>query len=96
MKKIASLLLLFVSLWANAQKDTSGINFIEPPDSTAIGTADGKLVGKEIGAAGGTIVSDDGRVELVFPDGALTASTTIHIQPNDQSCSQRNRQSLLV
>jgi hypothetical protein len=51
------------------------------PDSTAIGKPEGKLVSKEIGPAGGTIISDDGRVELIFPAGTLTKETNISIQP---------------
>ena len=90
MKKILILLILFFSLSVHAQTDTSGlqvdtaaIKFIEPPDSTAIGTPDGKLVSKEIGITGGTIISEDGRVELIFPAGALTANTNISIQPTN-------------
>ena len=69
MKKTLSSFFIFFSIYTNAQVDTSQIKFIEPPDSTAIGTPDGKLVSKEIGAGGGTIVSEDGRVELIFPAG---------------------------
>ena len=86
MKEILILSTLFFSLSINAQihtttADTSGIKFIEPPDSTGFGTPDGKLVNKQIGAIGGTIISDDGRVALIFPAGALTENTTISIQP---------------
>ena len=90
MKKIlvVSISILFFSLSMNAQidstnalTDTSTIKFIEPPDSTEFGTPDGQLVSKEIGQAGGTIVSNDGRVELIFPTGALTTNTNISIQP---------------
>ncbi len=63
------------------QGDTSKIKFVDPPDSTGSGTPDGKLVSKEIGAAGGSIASEDGRVELIFPGEALTANTNISIQP---------------
>ena len=88
MKKILVLPALFFLLGLQAQFDstntlidTSKIKFIELPDSTAIGTPDGTLVSKEIGPTGGTIVSDDGRVELIFPADALTATTVISIQP---------------
>jgi hypothetical protein len=70
---------MLFSVLANAQKDPSTI--IQTSDSTGFGTPDGKSVSKQIGTAGGTIVSDDGRVELIFPVGALTASTDISIQP---------------
>ena len=88
MKKILSVSLLFFSLNVHAQidstnvsADTSKIKFIEPPDSTGFGTPDGQLTSKDIGLAGGTIVSADGRVELIFPPDALTANTNISIQP---------------
>lgn len=78
MKKILITFLLIYSLFAKAQKDTARIQF---SDSTAIGLPDGKSTSKQIGTTGGTIVSEDGRVELIFPSGALTANTTIGIQP---------------
>lgn len=88
MKKILSISLLFFSLCAFAQidttkllTDTSQIKFTEPPDSTGFGTPDGQLVSKEIGPAGGTIASDDGRIELIFPADAVTVNTNISIQP---------------
>ena len=88
MKKILTLVLLLSLLSANAQTDSTElqtdsveVQMIALPDSTAIGTPDGKLVSNEIGPAGGKIVSDDGRVELNFPEGALSESTTISIQP---------------
>lgn len=68
-------------MFAYSQKDTSGIQIGELSDSTAIGNPDGKLISKEIGIAGGTIISEDGRVELIFPAGALTTNTVISIQP---------------
>ncbi len=81
MKKMFVAFLLLCSLQSNAQKDTSSTQFAEPSDSTAIGAPDGKFISKEIGITGGTIISDDGRVELIFPAGALTMTTTISIQP---------------
>src|SRR5438045_2117146 len=81
MKKIFTSALLFLSLYLPAQNDSSSIHIIEPSDSTAIASPEGKLVSKVIGTAGGRIVSDDGRVELIFPANALTANTSISIQP---------------
>jgi hypothetical protein len=78
MKKILTLYLFIFSIYANAQKDTLGMQL---SDSTAIGTPDGKPVSKQIGASGGTIISEDGRMELIFPEGALTVNTAISIQP---------------
>lgn len=52
-----------------------------PPVVTPVGTTTGSPVKKTIGAAGGTILSADGRIELSFPAGALAANTDITIQP---------------
>ncbi len=81
MKKYLLIEFLFISIVAIGQTDTGKLRIILPPDSTSIGAADGKLASKEIGAAGGTIASEDGRVELNFPAGALKTATTISIQP---------------
>ena len=72
---------LFVFINVQAQTDTTRMEIVEPPDSTEIGIADGTPVSTEIGPAGGRIKSDDGRIELIFPAGALTQATTITIQP---------------
>jgi hypothetical protein len=52
----------------------------EKPTPTAIGTAIGTGVTKTMGPGGGTLLSADGLVELVFPSGALAESTDISIQ----------------
>ena len=51
------------------------------PESEGFGKASGTSVSQQIGPAGGKITSGDGRVELVFPVGALNNKTTISIQP---------------
>lgn len=81
MKKILTVLLLFALQSLNAQTDSSLLKFNESGDSTGFGDPDGKPVSKEITVAGGTILSEDGRVELIFPEGALTVNTNISIQP---------------
>lgn len=53
---------------------------------TAIGTPTGIPVTKTIGAAGGTIVSADGRAELNIPAGALSSDLAISIQPITNEC----------
>ena len=52
-----------------------------PPAITPVGTPVGNPVSKIIGAAGGTLVSPDGRLELNIPSGALSSNTDISIQP---------------
>jgi hypothetical protein len=78
MKKILTHFLIIFSISANAQKEIPAHQY---SDSTEIGKPNGSPVNKQIGAAGGIIVSDDKRIELIFPAGALTAMTTISIQP---------------
>ena len=46
-----------------------------------IGTSKGATLTKEIGVAGGTLTSPDGAVTIIIPAGALTANTTIGIEP---------------
>src|ERR1700730_7902697 len=76
------------ALYANAQPDSLQTYFALPHDTTTgFGTADGKIATKQIGPPGGAIVSEDGRVELVFPEGALTATTNISIQPTTNPLS---------
>jgi hypothetical protein len=53
---------------------------------TAIGTPIGSPVTKTIGAAGGTIISTDGRAELNIPAGALLSDLAITIQPITNEC----------
>jgi hypothetical protein len=88
MKPLLALSILFCSVSGYGQpnsdtekSDSFGIRIVHLPQSSSIGAADGKMVSKEIGSNGGTIISDDGRLELVFPEGALKAKTVISIQP---------------
>jgi hypothetical protein len=53
---------------------------------TAVGTPIGSPVTKTIGAAGGTIISADGRAELNIPAGALSSDLPISIQPITNEC----------
>lgn len=50
------------------------------PDSTGVGDPIGDKTVQSIGPAGGRIRSADGRLELIFPEDALTAPTDISIQ----------------
>ncbi len=53
---------------------------------TAVGTPIGDPVTKTIGAAGGTISSADGRMDLIIPPGALSSDVAITIQPITNEC----------
>lgn len=95
----------FISLWlfvaivsANAQTDTKEpeadsveVQFVQLPDSTVIGSTKGKKVSKEIGPTGGTIVSEDGKIELIFPADALNKLTEISIQAAESVIPNGNK-----
>jgi hypothetical protein len=95
MKKILGALLLFFSLSVHAQTGTAKeqidttagnadsveVRVAVLPDSGATGAADGNIISKQIGSSGGKIISEDGRIELIFPAGALSKTTNISIQP---------------
>src|SRR5450432_176558 len=53
---------------------------------TDVGTPIGTPVTKTIGAAGGTISSTDGRMDLIIPPGALSTNVAITIQPITNEC----------
>jgi len=53
---------------------------------TAIGTPSGNPVTQNIGPGGGSITSEDGRIQLMIPAGALTATTNITIQAITNEC----------
>lgn len=55
----------------------------EPPKGVVrpIGTSLGAPVTKEIGAAGGTMNSGDGKLSITVPAGAVTANTTFSVEP---------------
>lgn len=71
--------------------DSVEVNLIRLPDSTAIAIPNGKLITKEIGAAGGAIISDDGKIELIFPEGALLKNTSVSIQPTENLLPNGNK-----
>src|SRR5689334_12990381 len=73
---ISILLFSWCSLHAQMKDDSLFI-----PDVKGFGITNGDLINKQIGSGGGKIVSSDGRVELIFPPGALNLNTSITIQP---------------
>lgn len=87
---------MLIAAFASCIKtDLTGVNSIVNNPSgnsdtsgaiTAIGTPIGDPVTKTIGAAGGTLVSADGRAELNIPAGALTSDLAISIQPITNEC----------
>lgn len=89
MKKIIIFVFLFVAANAAAQNipitDTV-IRF----GVTQKGRPDGVKSEVKIDKEGGTIQSSDGKVELIFPEGAVTKKTTISIQPVTNSAPNSN------
>ena len=80
MKKIIVFAFLLFSVAAYAQNDTLKDTVVKPV-VTEQGKPDGEKVILNIGEKGGSLKSSDGKVELIFPAGALTENTNIIIQP---------------
>ena len=78
MKRFFLIYILFGCLQSTAQ--TTIQSAIRLTDSTGFGIPIGGLTSKQIGTTGGKIISDDGRVELVFPEGALSEDRMISVQ----------------
>lgn len=71
---------LYLHLATVAQSDSLTIKYLRMDSATAIGKPTGEQVSQEIGKDGGTISSDDGRIELIFPADALNKKKKIRIQ----------------
>jgi hypothetical protein len=81
-RKIIFLLGLLSAGLFSCQPETGSPDPVDPAGTpTEVGTPQGTLVSKVIGAQGGTLATPDGQVELTIPAGALTKETTISIQP---------------
>ena len=80
MKNIIAFSFLLISVSAIAQNDILKDTVLKPV-ITEIGIPDGEKVNLKIGEEGGRLKSSDGKVELVFPAGALTENKNIIIQP---------------
>jgi len=85
---VLSLLLIFCVYSCKKSNSVSSNNGNNngQPKPTAVGTATGAKTSKLIPKSGGSITSDDGLLELVFPDGALASDDTITIQPITNNC----------
>ena len=78
---IPILVLILVSHGCNRKSERGrGDTALDSPP-TEIGTPVGEKVTKEIGSAGGTLASPDGRITVTIPPNALRAATQISIQP---------------
>ena len=82
-----SLYVIVVVLYSISCSDNENGNVVSPePAVTEIGTPTGDPVTKDIGGAGGTITSGDGKLDVVVPAGALSNSVTFSIQPVENFC----------
>ncbi len=92
MKKFPVALLISVILFTgqNCKKSNdsgnSGNNNSTKPTPTSVGTPTGTPASKFIPPGGGSIASTDGKLEIEFPNGALSAGDTITIQPITNNC----------
>jgi hypothetical protein len=68
-------------LSAAAQTNYLPVKHLRLDSVTAIGKPNSEEMSQEIGKEGGNIFSGDGRIELIFPEGALTKKKKIIIQP---------------
>ncbi len=81
-----SLLCLWAALLilGSCKKDNGGPEHDGQPIDpiiTEVGIPQGEPVSRAIGAAGGTLTSGDGRLSVTIPEGALSGTTTVSIQP---------------
>ncbi len=86
MKRIVTSLLLTLLFFACKKGDVNSPgndpgSAPKDPLRTAIGVPQGDAVTKNIGAAGGSIESTDGKIHIDIPAGALATEQTISIQP---------------
>jgi hypothetical protein len=79
---VLALYLTGLSITGSCKKDSSSPGQqTGTAEITEVGIANGQLVTQTIGSGGGTVVSSDGIMELIFPSNALNSNTNISIQP---------------
>jgi hypothetical protein len=81
------LFLLLFGLHCKKSNDPgNNSNFNSTPHPTAAGAPTGTKTSKLIPKTGGAMTSADGKLEIIFPAGALSADDTITIQPISNNC----------
>ena len=83
MQKLLLSIPVFICTVVNAQSRT--IDTTKRPLITEFGKPFGNIISAKIDGKGGTIKSEDGRLELYFPTGALQNETTISIQSSSNT-----------
>lgn len=89
MKRFFNLSLLLLAFACNDDDNGTpppGNQNTSEPFPTEIGVAIGSAVTAEIGESGGSISSEDGMLEVVVPQGAVSATTTFGILPVISFC----------
>lgn len=89
--KLLCTLFAFVTILSCKKDEEPEIPTPTPPSVftalvTNVGTPVGAANSTIIGSGGGSILSDDGRLEIVFPPNALISDTEISIQPITNQC----------
>ena len=74
---LASTTLILTTCKKNNDKSSPNIGTVLP---TEVGTILEDATFKTIGPSGGTIISTDGKLDLEFPQGALSSNTNISVQ----------------
>jgi hypothetical protein len=86
MKKIILILFIATSIFSNVFSQGTIAQKMQTPDTTGAvrekGVPDGSaIVSKTIGAGGGSVTYEDGRISVKIPQGALEEDATISIEP---------------
>jgi hypothetical protein len=82
------LLLLLIAMYSCKK---SNLEISDPPVNTTpaitpIGIPIDDIVTKTIGPSGGSLISEDGKLELIIPNGAVSNNTVFGIQPITNYC----------
>jgi hypothetical protein len=80
------LFLIYSCKKTNSSSSSGSTQNTVHPEPTAVGTRTGDSVTVSVGAAGGSVKSADGMVELDIPAGALSTNTIISVQPITNNC----------
>ncbi len=80
MKLLLAFLFLLSAINASAQTNVAEDTTARPA-ITGFGKDDGKLSELKIGKEGGNLISSDGKITLIIPEGAVTKKTNFSIQP---------------
>lgn len=80
-RRLAMLLLAAGLFLAACKKEKKSSDEAFEPTPTPVGNVYGQATTATIGAQGGVVTTPDGKVQVTIPAGALSANTTISLQP---------------